>query len=65
MIIIIKASEQEANNAMISLAKDVTLKGLTAGDLQIEVPFLDYRFKDENLVRPSSRVPSRLVLKLQ
>ncbi|KAJ7224511.1 SNF2 family N-terminal domain-containing protein [Mycena pura] len=53
---VLKTSEQEANNAMISLAKDVTLKGLTAGDLQIEVPFLDYRFKDESLQEEANEI---------
>ncbi|KAJ7918695.1 SNF2 family N-terminal domain-containing protein [Mycena leptocephala] len=43
---ILKTSEKEAIEAMSLLARDVTSKGLTSEELQIEVPFLSYELKD-------------------
>ncbi|KAK7030788.1 SNF2 family helicase [Favolaschia claudopus] len=42
---ILKTSEKEANDAMTVLARDVTSKDLTLENLQIETPFLEYKFK--------------------
>ncbi|KAF7356798.1 SNF2 family helicase [Mycena venus] len=42
---ILKTSEKEATDAMALLARDVTSKGLTGEELQIDDPFLDYQFE--------------------
>ncbi|KAJ6581273.1 SNF2 family N-terminal domain-containing protein [Mycena capillaripes] len=46
---ILKTSEKEAIEAMNVLTRDVTSKGLTKEELQIEVPFLDYELQRESL----------------
>ncbi|KAJ7257871.1 SNF2 family N-terminal domain-containing protein [Mycena haematopus] len=43
---ILKTSETEAVDAMNLLTRDVTSKGLTGEEIQIDVPFLDYPFEE-------------------
>jgi hypothetical protein len=54
----IQASEKEAIEAMSLLARDVTSKGLTSEELQIEVPFLSYELKDPESVSSDRTSPT-------